>query len=212
MPSPVTLCGHTLDRPEHVCAFFDSRDERYELLTPFYREGIEQGERVINIVDRDEEAEHLSRLRGSGIDVNDAIEKGRLRVFASEDTYTLGGRFAAGRMYDTLQSALAEAQRAGHRARGAGVMEWSARGYPGTEELMEYEARVNVLVPIYGCTLLCVYDLNRMSGRLAMDVLRTHSMVIDRGELVENPYYRPPLEMLRSLRAMGRPAEDQPQA
>src|SRR5690606_25676625 len=89
--------------------------------------------------------------------------------------------------------------RNGRRVRTSGVMDWSLRGYPGTEELMEYEARVNVLVPIYQCTLLCVYDLAELGGRVVMDVLRTHPYVIDRGEILKNPYYRPPVEMLQSL-------------
>jgi hypothetical protein len=46
-----------------------------------------------------------------------------------------------------------------------------------------------------------VYDLSELSGRLVMDILATHPQVIHRREIVENPHYRPPLEMLGDLLA-----------
>jgi hypothetical protein len=44
----VHLCGRSLSEPSHICAFFDSRDEEYEVLGPYFREGIELDEEVIN--------------------------------------------------------------------------------------------------------------------------------------------------------------------
>ncbi len=198
-PSTVTLCGHQLHQPGHICAFFDSRDEQYDILAPYYQEGIDQGEQVINIVDRTHVDDHNQRLSSHGIPVEAASECGSLRVLASEDTYTFGGRFAAQRMYDTLQGALADANREGRRVRTSGVMDWAYRGHAGTEELMAYESRVNVLVPLYDCTLLCVYDLNELTGRMMMDILETHPLIVHRREIRENPYYRPPIEMLRDI-------------
>jgi len=39
-----TLAGTRLDQYFHVCSFFNSRDEEYDVLTPFYREAFEGGE------------------------------------------------------------------------------------------------------------------------------------------------------------------------
>ena len=197
----VTLCGRHLDRLGHICAFFDSLEEQYEILTPYYLEGIEEGDQVINIVDRQHVGDHRARLVAGGVPVAESEATGGLRVLASEDVYTAGGRFGASRMYDLLHGALADAQRSGRFVRASGVMDWALRGHAGTEQLMDYEARVNVLVPIYECTLLCVYDLSELSGRMVMDILATHPLVIHRREIVANPHYRPPLEMLGDLLA-----------
>jgi len=62
----VTLCGHDLGEPGHICAFFDSKVEQYEVLSPYYREGIEQGEQVITIVDGDAVGSHLTRMKANG--------------------------------------------------------------------------------------------------------------------------------------------------
>jgi hypothetical protein len=49
-----------------------------------------------------------------------------------------------------------------------------------------------------------VYDLNRHSGSVVMDILRTHPMVIIAGVLQENPLYVPPDEFLQDLRQRKR--------
>ena len=195
----VTLCGHKLDEPGHICAFFDSRAEQYEILAPYYKEGIDDGEQVITIVDPDGVADHEKRMRDHGIPVQDALDTGALKIYTSEETYLAGGSFAAQRMYDTLQGALAVAQRQGFRVRTSGLMDWTYHGHAGTEQLMEYEARVNVLLPIYDCTLLCVYDLDRLDARKLMDILTTHPFVIHRRQVLKNPYYRPPTDLLEDL-------------
>jgi hypothetical protein len=198
-PRTVTLCGQSLAEPGHICAFFDSRKEEYDLLAPYFKEGIALDERVINIVDEHRHRDHISRLRAHGIDVGAATEDGRLQVLTAEDTYMKGGRFGAERMYELLQSALAEAQQSGRRVRTSGVMDWALNGAAGTEELMEYESRVNFLVPTYDCTLLCVYDINEISGRMMMEILATHSYVLQGGRIRENPYYVKPIDRLRQV-------------
>src|SRR4051812_34007372 len=132
-PRTVTLCGQALDQPGHICAFFDSRHEEYEILTPYYKEGIALDEQVINIVDAHRHGDHCKRLAAQGIDVDAAMTDGQLSVLTAEETYIRGGRFGAERMYALLQTALADAQRAGRRVRTSGVMDWALHGAAGTE-------------------------------------------------------------------------------
>ena len=61
--------------------------------------------------------------------------------------------------------------RTGGRVRTCGDMTWALREMPGTDELMEYESRVNIFTQQHDCTLMCVYDVNKFSGRAVMDVL-----------------------------------------
>jgi hypothetical protein len=203
----VTLCGRSLEHPGHICAFFDSRTEEYDVLVPYFKEGLEQGEQVINIVDANRVEDHTVRLRKHGIDVDGAVASDSLRVLTAEETYMSGGRFGAERMYELLQGALADARQHNRRVRTSGVMDWALEARAGTEELMDYESRVNVLVPTYDCTLLCVYDINEISGRMMMDILATHPYIVHRRTVRENPYYVPPIELLRqTLMPSTRPA------
>jgi hypothetical protein len=198
-PRTVTLCGRALETPGHICAFFDSRSEEYDVLAPYYREGIALDEEVITIVDESRHRDHCNRLRLHGIDVDAEFASGRLQVLTAEETYVKGGKFGAQRMYELLHGALADAHRRGHRVRTSGVMDWALHGHAGTEELMEYESRVNFLVPTYECTLLCVYDINEISGRMMMEILSTHPYVLHGRKIRENPYYVAPIERLREV-------------
>ena len=52
------------------------------------------------------------------------------------------------------------------------------------KNLVEYEARLNYLLPRYrDDSVVCVYDTTRFSADVALDILRTHPMVILEGVL-----------------------------
>jgi hypothetical protein len=78
-------------------------------------------------------------------------------------------------------------------------MEWALGNFPGIDDLLEYETRLNHLLPRYPGPVVCVYDSSRFGAGLALDVLRTHPMVILGGVLQVNPFYVPPDEFLREL-------------
>lgn len=205
----VTLCGSHLDGPGHVCAFFDSRAEEYDVLAPFYSEGLAAGEEVITVVGADRTADHRHRLELHGINVAKAEEAGRLHVIPADDWYLRGGPFGAQRMYTLVQEALADLQKQGRRARGAGVMDWAVDGRTDTRELLAYESRVNFLIEKYDATLLCVYDINHVSGRMLMELLGTHPYVIHGRTLRRNPYYTPAMDRLREVLMSDGPSQSQ---
>jgi len=71
-PRTVTLCGRSLPEPGHICAFFDSRAEDDDILSPYFRERIAIDEEVINIVDADRapSREVASRERAKSPEIN----------------------------------------------------------------------------------------------------------------------------------------------
>jgi hypothetical protein len=110
-------------------------------------------------------------------------------------------------MHDSLVQVLQETEAAGYpRVRTIGDMNWALRDLPGTDALIEYEARVNELTLAHSCTFMCVYDINRFSGGAVMDILSTHPMVIMGNRVFENQYYVEPVDFLAKLRRRG-PAE-----
>lgn len=197
---PLTLCGEILHAPIHVCAFFDSRDEQYHVILPYMQEGLDNKEKVINILESACHHEHYERLTNAGILTHEKSGSNQLNVLASEETYLKGGSFAAEKMLHLLEEALIEASNEGYGSvRACGEMVWALKNLPGTDELIEYEARLNLLTPKHSCSLVCMYDVNRFSGRVLADVLSTHSHVIMNGKIHKNPYYIEPLEFLPTL-------------
>jgi hypothetical protein len=73
---------------------------------------------------------------------------------------------------------------------------------PGIPEMMEFEARVNDVVPRYENLVVCAYDLTKFSASTVVYALRTHPMVIIGGLLQENPFYVEPEHLLHELRGL----------
>ena len=86
-------------------------------------------------------------------------------------------------------------------------MEWSLENFPGVDDLVEYESRLNEVTSRFDDVVVCAYDLNRFSATVVMDILRTHPQVIVGGILQENPFYVMPEQFLAELRARNTPVQ-----
>jgi hypothetical protein len=191
----IRLCGQDIEQPGHICAFFTSREEEYTTLIPYLKDGVEAGEQVLNVLDAARLGDHARRLQAAGIPTGD----GSVDLASSEETYLAGGRFDMERMVDFVRDHLVEAAAVGRCIRTAGWMDWMQREAPGTERTMEYEARMNLLVPDFDCTFMCVYNLATLSGELVVDIMATHPYVILKGRVRKNPFFVPPEVYLREL-------------
>ena len=79
-------------------------------------------------------------------------------------------------------------------------MEWGLADFPGLDDFIEFETRVNYVVPKYENAAICAYDLSKFNASVVMDALRTHPLVIIGGLLQENPFFVPPDELLAEIR------------
>ena len=198
---PVRLAGSDLNRSCHVCAFFHSKEEEYRVLMPFIKDGFARGDRAFHVVDPKHRPDHLKRLEREGIDVADAEAKGQLEVRRWQEAYIKDDHFDQYRMIETIKEALDPAKKQpGKMTRLVANMEWALEDLPGVHDIVEYETRLNHVLPEYHDPVVCTYDLSRFEASVVMDIMRTHPMVIIGGILQENPFYVPPDEMLKELR------------
>ncbi len=146
----VRLAGSLLDRSRHVCAFFHTRDEEYRVLIPYVTDGFAYGDRGFHIVDAEHRPEHLRRLSASGIDVPEAERSGQLEVCRWEDAYLREGHFDQNAMLRLIEDVLLAGQARGFRlTRLVANMEWALEDRPGVEDIVEYETRLNFVLPKY---------------------------------------------------------------
>jgi hypothetical protein len=146
----VQLAGSVLERSRHVCAFFHSPDEEYRVLLPFVAEGVERGERAFHIVDPGMREDHARRLKAGGIDVIAALRRGQLEVRLWEEAYLRGGHFDQNAMLALIQEVLEQGPARGYPlTRLVANMEWALEDRPGVDDLVEYETRLNYLLPRY---------------------------------------------------------------
>jgi hypothetical protein len=146
----VRLAGTALGSSRHVCAFFNSKDEEYRVLLPFIKEGFEQGDKAFHIVKDDHRTEHRRRLQGVGIAVEECEGAGQLEIRRWEDAYLRDGHFDQNRMLGLIEEVLQGGKAAGYPlTRLVANMEWALEDRPGVDDIVEYETRLNYVLPKY---------------------------------------------------------------
>jgi DcmR-like sensory protein len=198
--APIPFAGSMLTDYRHVCAFFSSLQEEYDILLPFVRDGLQRGERAYHLLPSQYRPEHLEQLRSAGIDVEAAQRRGQLEVATSQETYLRGDRFNKDAAIALMQEVLKTGATLGFPltrliAHAETVLEdWSR-----VNDWIEYEARVNDLLECYDDPVICTYDANLLNGTIAVDILRTHPVAIIGGLLHQNPFFVPPQELLSQV-------------
>ena len=118
---PIRFAGSALGAMRHICAFFHSPDEEYQVLLPFIKDGFARGEKAFDF---------------------------ELRNWA--DAYLRDGHFDQNRMLALIQEVLEGGRQQGFPlTRLVAHMEWALEDRPGVDDLVEYETRLNYLLPGY---------------------------------------------------------------
>src|SRR5216684_6847190 len=198
----VEIAGVNLAGRNHVCAFFNTIDEEHRVLGSFYKDGFDRGEKATHIVDSENREAYLKRLNDAGVNVQEMMDIGRLEVLPWTDMYVRDHRFDQDAMLISVETLIQSGTAAGYpRTRLVGHhMEWLFSDNSAVSDLLEYEARLNDVLSKYDDPVICNYDLSKVGASVAMDIMRTHPLVIIGGLLRENPYFVPPDQFLLEMR------------
>jgi hypothetical protein len=183
----------------HACALVDGAEEEYRTLMPFARDCLQCGDKCLHFLDPRRLQERVDRLAALPFDVHHACASGRLELRTWEETYLRGGGFDQHAMLAALGELLKAGEAAFGRTRLWANMEWALAQGLGSEQLFEYESRVNLVLDDRKDMLLCVYDTRSHSAATLLNVLRTHPFVVVGERLRANPLYVPPERFLASL-------------
>ncbi len=158
------------------------------------------GGEAFHVVDPELREEHLKLLAEAGINVHRAIDTGQLEVRRWQDAYLRGDHFDQNAMLALIEEVLQSANTAGYPlTRLLAHMEWALLDKPGVDNLVEYETRLNYLLPKYDDPVVCTHDLSKFDASVTMDILRSHPVVIIGGVLQENPFFVPPDQFLHEI-------------
>ena len=175
---------------DHACLLYKSREEQFAAAIPFIKMGLERHEKCVYIADENSADTVLKALRAKGVDVESAVESGSLAIVTKVDTYLRGGGFDPDAMIAFLKEATESAVENGFTAlRATGEMTWALGPEPGVERLIEYEAKLNDLIPNYNVLAICQYNSNRFDADTLLGVIRTHPTAIIGDVVGENPFY-----------------------
>ena len=187
---------------EHLCSIYESAEEHLAVAIPFIQMGLAHGEKCIYIADDGTQGLIQDAMRAYGIEVELALETGKLVLGTKDDAYLRDGAFDPAWTFTFWKEATAKAMKEGFSAlRMTGETEWVVRGAPGLERWIEYESRFTHTLADHNCRVLCQYNRQLFTPELLLDVIRTHPTVIYRGSVCRNLYYVPADELLGPDRA-----------
>jgi hypothetical protein len=195
----IHLAGSTIQPPCHACAFFHGENEWYEVLLPFIKEGVDQGDKGVHIIDERRREEHINRLRAGGIE-SSSETTGQLEIRCWQETQLRSGWFDQHAMLSLVEEALRDTKEKGYpHTRWIADKAWALEERPGVGLLAEFCARLNHVVPKYRATVICTYDLTQLSAAQVVDVLRSHPFALIGGALQENPFFTSPDQLIREF-------------
>lgn len=180
----------------HICYLYSDEDERRRVVSAFLNSGITEREAVHYFPDvlAADMLDHVLRQLDLAVP---SEEPQQFDIVPAVEAYCPGGHFIPEGMLARLGGLYAQGIAAGFSgARMSGEMSWALRGIPGSERLVEYEARLNTLGPGNPLTIVCQYDTKQFDGATIFEVLNVHPMMIVRGQIMRNPYYIPHDEYL----------------
>ncbi len=170
----------------HICALYDSRDVRDDMLEHFLREGLDRGDKCVCFVGQSHDL--MKRLSLDERHVTGPAKQ--LEFQDADEAYLDNGTFCKEIMLDRLLRHVTSAVNDGYAlTRLAGDMSWVIRNRIDPQLVVAYEAQVNNFAWPSPQIALCLYDLAEFDGSVIVDVLRTHPKVYLNGMVVANPYY-----------------------
>ena len=193
---------HTLKPHDHLCLIYETEEEWYSAAISFIAGGLQRNEKCVYVVDTHTADQICIFLRGKEVDVDAALNSGQLAILHETEAYTKDGVFDPDKMIALLIEETEKALSEGYSAlRVTGEMSWALRGHPGSEALLEYEAKLNRdFFPYYPCVAICQYHRGMFDPAILRYVVMTHPLIVRNNMLYHNPYYIPPEEFLSQKR------------
>jgi DcmR-like sensory protein len=180
----------------HICAFFRGVSERDEIMIPFLREGLREGDKCMCIID--DAVDGVRDAFAADGFPSPGAEREPIDIRSSKETYLRRGTFSTEEMLsfwdDSVGAALNED--GFPFVRSTGETTWTLKELPGLYDFMTYEAELNRFLPRYPQVIMCLYDLDHFGGQILVDILKTHPKVLLGGTVLENLHYLAPDEFL----------------
>src|ERR1700741_5356858 len=177
---------------------FWQNEEEFQRGVRFLELGIENESQYCVLFGHDEASQDvLEILRKKYPDLDRLIQGGRLVILRREGS--------ASETLANIEAAFAAAVRKGTTAiRYLGNLGMGRASLPGrgADEVIELENGATLLGRRFPCVIVCMYDVNTVSGRLLLNAgFGTHDLAVWGRTLKENAFFAPHGEEARTYRA-----------
>ena len=168
----------------HLVHFWKT-DEEFESGVRFLQLGIDDESEYCVLFGHDEANHRVQEiLRRTHHDLDRVIQQGRLVILRRDSSASA----TVAKIEDVFSSALRNGATA---IRYLGNLGMGREALParGANEVIELETCVTALALRYPCVMVCMYDVNTVSGHLLLaSGFATHPLAVWNDELRQNPY------------------------
>jgi hypothetical protein len=179
---------------DHICTLYTSPEEQLQAAVEYIKAGLARGEQCLYVCGEHTPEELRMALHAAGINVCQEEARGALSLVTKAEAHLKDGHFNASNMISFLHQAVKDALDAGFTGLcAAGDMGWVTDGAPGTQELAEYESRLNEFYANHRALGLCQYNRKSLPPQFLDHCIATHRFVRIEGPIaLENPFYEEP--------------------
>lgn len=165
---------------DHIAYFWETPAE-FEAAAGFLAFGIANGDHAVVFGHDDANAQVLDVLERRGVDHRRLQSEGHLSVLGPEAT----GDDMLARIGETFQAAL---DGGATMIRLLGNIGWGRERWPDEVDILRFEAKVTGAAAGFPCIIVCMYDINSLSGSVVLNgALGTHPLTIHQNLIRENP-------------------------
>jgi excisionase family DNA binding protein len=165
----VLVGGQPVPTSTHLVTFYDSDTSRLRLTGPFLAEGLRAGQPCFLLAEGDELESYMVALRASlGVDLDAAIASGQLVIVGAPGaTVEAALAFWEEKLWDAVDN---------HASvmRGVGEMVSERKNFESEQEMLDYEAAINMTLKRFPAVVICQYDVRKFSGQAVLTALRAH--------------------------------------
>ena len=177
------------ERGSHTGHIYGSFGEQKQVILPFLREGLRNGEYCLLIASSESYDEWCLELQAHGIDVSHELERGALKIVT-------GAEFRGpGRMNSVLQARetlgiIQDRSRDFQGIRIVGDADWESEPAVAAGDLCHWEATANLVFEDEPIRVICQYDRHHYAPEMLHAVLRTHRSIVYDGHFYrDNPNF-----------------------
>jgi hypothetical protein len=158
----------------HFCQFYETPRDLTEVLVPYFKAGLEQGEFCMWVTSPDlshEEAAAALRAAVPGFEAK--RQQGQIEILPHTEWYLKGGTFDLRRVLNGWVEKLEQAQAKGFAGlRLTGNTVWLEK--KDWRSFADYEHAVNQVIGEYRMMALCTYSLRKCGALEILEVARNH--------------------------------------
>lgn len=191
--------GHECNNGVHFCGFYETEQERDDIILSYLRQGLADKDRVLYTPTERSADDFVEKFSEKFPEEKGLLENNPgLTVNTAKDLYYQDGEFSPMKMNVNLNSFFEDSQKNGKvNIRTTAEMVWALDMKLDLTQLMAYESRLNYFIPGKPWVSICMYNLTRFDGQTIMKVLQTHPYTISKGgTIIKNPFFVNPDEWL----------------